>query len=115
MITSHAQQDKHFSMFQHTQTQINPASAGYFEGDYRLFTNFRNQWMSASDNPFRTISAAFDTRFKTSKGLVGTGINFYNDLSGDALYSVNQITIPVNYSINLSEFSELSFGISPFG
>jgi type IX secretion system PorP/SprF family membrane protein len=113
MITSHAQQDKQFSMFQHTKSQVNPAAAGFFEGDYQLFTNFRNQWMSVSDNPFRTISAAFDTRFKAGNGLIGTGINFYNDLSGDALYSVNQITIPVNYAVTLSEFSELSFGISP--
>lgn len=113
MVMSHAQQDKHFSMFQQTRSQINPASAGFFEGDYQLFTNFRNQWMSASDNPFRTISATFDTRLSTSKGKIGTGINFYNDLSGDALYSVNQITVPINYAINLSQFSEISFGISP--
>jgi type IX secretion system PorP/SprF family membrane protein len=113
VLSLQAQQDKHFSMFQHTKSQINPATAGFFEGDYQLFTNFRNQWMSLSSNPFRTISAAFDTRFETSKGLVGCGINFYNDLSGDALYSVNQITIPLNYAVSLNRTSKLSFGLSP--
>jgi len=113
VLSLQAQQDKHFSMFQHTKSQINPATAGFFEGEYQLFTNFRNQWTPLSDNPFRTISAAFDTRFQAGNGLFGAGINFYNDLSGDALYSVNQITVPLNYAVSLNETSKLSFGLSP--
>jgi len=113
-ITSlQAQQDKQFSMFQYTKSQINPATAGFFEGDYQLFTNFRNQWLTLSDNPFRTISAAFDTRFEAGNGLLGVGINFYNDVSGDALYTVNQITIPINYAISLNKLTKLSFGLAP--
>lgn len=108
-----AQQDKQFSMFQHTKSQINPATAGFFEGKYQLFTNFRNQWLTLSDNPYRTISAAFDSRFKAGNGLLGYGINFYNDVSGDALYSVNQITVPISYAVTLNEHSKLSFGLSP--
>jgi len=113
ILSSHAQQDKHFSMFQYTKSQTNPATAGFFEGKYQLFTNFRNQWSGLSDNPFRTISAAFDTRFEVGNGLLGCGLNFYNDVSGDALYSVNQITVPINYAVSINRRTKLSFGISP--
>ena len=110
LYSVHAQQDKHFSMFQHTKTQINPATTGFFEGDYQLFTNFRNQWTTVSDNPFRTTSAAFDTRFDVGNGLLGGGVIFYNDASGDALYSVNQIIVPVSYAVSLNRTTKLSFG-----
>jgi len=100
-------------MFQYTKSQTNPATAGFFEGKYQLFTNFRNQWSGLSDNPFRTISAAFDTRFEVGNGLLGCGLNFYNDVSGDALYSVNQITVPINYAVSINRRTKLSFGISP--
>ena len=113
MTTIHAQQDKHFSMFQYSKSQINPAAAGFFEGDYQLFTNFRNQWMTVSDNPFRTISAAFDTRFEAGNGHIGAGLNFHNDLSGDALYSVTQISLPINYNVSLNRTTNLAFGLAP--
>ncbi len=108
-----AQQDKHFSMFYASKSQINPASAGFFEGDFQLFTNYRNQWSKVSDNPYNTISAAFDTRIEAGNGFIGTGINFYNDKSGVTQYSVNQISVPVNYAISLNRTSHLSFGLSP--
>ncbi len=108
-----AQQDKHFSMFYASKSQINPASAGFFEGDFHLFTNFRNQWTKVSDNPFRTISGAFDTRFEAGNGFVGTGINFYNDMAGASNYTVTQVIVPINYAIKLNSASHLSFGLAP--
>jgi len=108
-----AQQDKHFSMFYASKVQSNPAAAGFFEGDYQLFTNYRNQWSAISDNPYKTISASFDTRFVAGNGFVGTGINFYNDVSGDAKYTVNQITAPINYAIELNKDNHLSIGLAP--
>lgn len=110
---ANAQQDKHFSMFQISKVQSNPAAAGFFEGDYQLFTNYRNQWMTISDNPFTTISASFDTRINASNGFIGTGINFYNDISGDARYMVNQVTVPVNYAIEINKHNRLSLGLAP--
>lgn len=108
-----AQQDKHFSMFYASKVQSNPAAAGFFEGDYQLFTNYRNQWSAISDNPYNTISASFDTRFDVGNGFIGTGINFYNDVSGDARYTVNQITVPINYAIEINRDNRLSIGLAP--
>lgn len=111
--TLYAQQDKHFSMFYTSKVQSNPAAAGFFEGDFQVFTNYRNQWSAISDNPYNTISASFDTRFEIGNGFLGTGINFYNDVSGDSKYKVSQITIPINYAIALTKTNYLSLGISP--
>ena len=108
-----AQQDKHFSMFSTSKVQSNPAAAGFFDGDYQLFTNYRNQWSAVSDNPFNTISASFDTKFDAGNGFIGTGINFYNDVSGDARYTVNQITVPITYAIELNRENNLSIGLAP--
>ncbi|HIP36393.1 MAG TPA: type IX secretion system membrane protein PorP/SprF [Crocinitomix sp.] len=113
VINISAQQDKHFSMFYASKSQINPASAGFFEGDFQLFTNFRNQWTKVSDNPFRTFSGAFDTRIEAGNGFLGTGINFYNDVSGDTKYTVTQVIVPINYAIKLNRTSHLSFGLAP--
>jgi len=108
-----AQQDKHFSMFATSKVQSNPAAAGFFHGDYQFFTNFRNQWAGVSDQAFNTISASFDTRFETGNGFIGTGINFYNDVAGDSKYTVTQITIPINYAIELSRTNRIAIGLAP--
>jgi type IX secretion system PorP/SprF family membrane protein len=108
-----AQQDKHFSMFYASKSQINPATAGFFEGDFQLFTNYRNQWTKVSDNPYRTFSGAFDTRFDAGNGFIGTGISFYNDMAGASNYSITQIMVPINYAISLNRTSHLSFGLAP--
>jgi len=113
MYSASAQQDKHFSMFSETKVLTNPATAGFFEGDYQLFTNYRNQWSGVSENPFNTISASFDTRFEAGNGFIGTGINFYNDKSGDAKYAVTQITVPIDYAIKINRTNKLSFGLAP--
>ncbi|MGV6860246.1 MAG: PorP/SprF family type IX secretion system membrane protein [Putridiphycobacter sp.] len=113
VVNLSSQQDKHFSMFYASKSQINPASAGFFEGDYHLFTNYRNQWMKASDVPYTTFSGAFDTRFEAGNGFIGTGLNVYNDVAGATRYSVTQITVPINYAVSLSRTSHFSFGLSP--
>lgn len=108
-----AQQDKHFSMFAESPMYLNPASAGFSPGQLQLFTNFRMQWTSASDNPFRTISGSADWRMFDRGSFIGAGINFYNDVAGDGQYSINEITVPINYAIQLSKDNHLSIGLQP--
>lgn len=111
-----AQQEKHFSMFFMNQAQFNPAAAGHFGGDIRLFTNFRTQWFTIPNQAFRTISASLDGRLlekKLNNGFIGAGVNFVNDVSGDGKYTVNHITIPLNYSIELNRTTYLSLGVQP--
>lgn len=111
---SYSQQDTHFSMFYASKSLYNPGAAGFFKGTYQGFANYRQQYRNASDKPYQTISAAFDTRFFESRsGFLGFGVNFYTDGSGDGKYTVNQVAVPINYAIKLNQFNHLSLGISP--
>ncbi len=111
-----AQQDRHFSMFFANPVQSNPAAAGHFGGDIQLFTNFRTQWFTVTENPFRSFSASVDGKLlnqQLNNGFIGAGINFFNDISGDSRYAMNIISVPINYSIELNKTSYLSVGIQP--
>lgn len=111
-----AQQDKHYSMFFENPVQLNPGAAGHNPGGMSFFTNFRTQWFTLSNSSFRSISASFDTKLfegSLSNGFIGAGINFVNDVSGDARYSLNVISIPLNYSIKVGPKSYLAVGLQP--
>lgn len=113
-----AQQDKHFSMFNESPVFLNPATAGFSAEQLQLFTNYRSQWLTVSDQPYRTISAGVDFRMldpEASKmtNFMGAGINFYNDKSGISGYTTNIITFPINYALQVGEADHLSFGLQP--
>lgn len=109
-----SQQDQHFSMFTESPVYINPATAGFTPGDLQLFTNYRLQWTTASDNPYRTISASADWRmFDYGASHMGAGINFFNDAAGETKYQTNVIALPVNYVVMLDRNNFLSFGLQP--
>lgn len=58
-------QDPHFSQYFASPLSLNPAMTGYFYGEHRLTTNFRNQWWSAGA-PFMTNTISFDTKLNQS-------------------------------------------------
>lgn len=108
------QQDQHFSMFTESQVYINPAVAGFTPGDLQLFTNYRLQWSTVSDNPYRTISAAADWRmFDQGGSYMGTGLTFYNDVAGLSNYTTNVIALPINYALQVDRNHFISFGLQP--
>jgi type IX secretion system PorP/SprF family membrane protein len=114
IFCSFGQTDQHFSMFAESPVYLNPATAGFTPGDLQLFTNYRLQWSTVSDNPYRTISASADWRFFDQGGsFMGAGLNFYNDLAGVAKYQTNVISLPLNYAIQLDKNNHLSIGLQP--
>jgi type IX secretion system PorP/SprF family membrane protein len=111
-----AQMDKHFSMFFANPVQLNPGSAGHGDGDIGVFTNYRSQWFSISDNPFRSFSASVDGRLfeqNLNNGFFGAGINFYHDQTGDSQYQQNIVSFPINYSLEVNKYSYLALGVQP--
>ncbi len=79
-------QDLHFSQYFNAPLLVNPANTGFIpEGDYRLGINYRTQWASISDNPYKTMSAygdiqLFGNRFEN--GWVGVGGAILRDVAG---------------------------------
>jgi type IX secretion system PorP/SprF family membrane protein len=112
-VSVSAQQDKHFSMFAESPVFLNPAAAGFFPGGMQLFTNFRMQWIPVSATPYRTISAGADWRMFDNGSFMGAGVNFYNDFSGDSKYLINEVTMPINYAIEIARDNHLAVGLQP--
>ncbi|MCB9224681.1 MAG: PorP/SprF family type IX secretion system membrane protein [Crocinitomicaceae bacterium] len=109
-----AQQDKHFSMFAESPVYLNPATAGFAPGKMQLFTNYRMQWLTISDNPYNTISASADGRlFDNGNNFLGVGVNFYNDVAGDAQFKTNEITVPINYALSVGKTHRIALGLQP--
>ena len=109
-------QDIHYSQFNASPQNLNPAQTGLFKGDWRFVGNFRSQW-SAIPVPYRTFSIATDTRLKTKleKDVPAAGILINTDKSGDSKFTTTQIFLSGAYIKKLNKDSThfLSVGIQP--
>ena len=79
--TSIQGQDAHFSQFNFTPLQVNPANAGDFNGCYRIHSTYRNQWNSVT-TPYTTYLISFDEPIRTksySENKFGIGVILMND------------------------------------
>ena len=66
-------QDIHFSQFDETQLQLNPADAGV-QHDVRVVTNYKNQWQTVG-SPYKTFALAGDVRLlRDKKHHLGLGL-----------------------------------------
>ena len=108
-------QDIHFTQFNNSPLNLNPANAGVFFGDYRINLTNRNQWRSVTA-PYQTFSASFDSKLllrKYKKDFLSGGIIFYRDKAGDAGFGTSQANIILSYTKGIDELSKqfLTFGI----
>src|SRR5215212_4876410 len=54
-------QDPAFSQFFSSPLNINPALTGNINGDWRIISNFRDQWIGPA-SPYTTGTASYDTK-----------------------------------------------------
>ena len=79
-------QDLHFSQYFNAPLLVNPANTGFEpDADWRIGTNYRNQWASLTSDPYKTMSAwgdaqLFNNRF--DNGWVGVGGAILRDVAG---------------------------------
>ena len=59
-------QDPHFSQYFSSPLTLSPAMTGYFHGDGRLSTNFRQQWWAVGA-PFTTNTFSYDAKLMQTK------------------------------------------------
>lgn len=109
-------QDIHYSQFNSSPQNLNPAQTGVFDGDWRFVGNHRSQW-SAIPVPYKTYSIAADTRLKKKikGGLPGLGILINTDKAGDSKFSTTQLAFSANYIKQLTDDSThfISVGVQP--
>jgi type IX secretion system PorP/SprF family membrane protein len=97
-------QDIHFSQFQHAPFNLNPASAGQFNGDYRFIGNQRTQWRSVTV-PYVTFGGSVDARGVAGQENLAGAFSLYHDKAGDSQFSTLQSNIALAYLFSLSEDS----------
>ncbi len=111
---SHAQ-DLHFSQFYAAPLTLNPAQTGFFDGQYRIGANYRNQWRSLPV-PFNTASVFADFgllkgKFKSGDWL-GVGILLAHDQAGDGELTTTQFMVSAAFHKSLgTEKVFLSLGV----
>lgn len=102
-------QDIHFSQYNGSVLNANPAFTGFFDGDYRVGAIYRSQWQSVPVS-YSTFSAFGDTKLKIDKlksDRIGVGILFNNDKAGYANYAINQLYLSASYMHKLNKDSTL--------
>ena len=103
-------QDIHFSQFDETYLQLNPADAGV-QHDIRAVFNYKNQWQSVA-SPYKTFDFSGDMRLlKSKKNHIGIGIDFFSDKAGDANMATTQANFHLSGIIKLTNNSLLSGGL----
>lgn len=110
-------QDIHFSQFNTTPLNLNPANTGFFNGTHRLMINHRSQWSSVTI-PYSTFSAGFDMHLLTRKfrqDIFGAGVVINRDKAGDSEFGTTQVNISFSYikALNKRNNHFLSIGIQP--
>lgn len=107
-------QDIHFSHFNFSPLNQNPANTNLFNGDYRFVGNYKNQWPTVPVK-FNTFSASAEMNFVTlsNNDRVGGGLLFYFDRVGDSRFTSLNTALSFSYTYNFGKRSEhaLVYGI----
>ena len=93
-------QDLHHSQFWMNPIAINPASAGFFNGDFRAGTAYRNQWLAVTV-PYQTFGLWADApvvKRMVQQDIVGAGVLLDADRAGDSKYSTLQANAMLSYA-----------------
>ena len=106
-------QDIHFSNWQMSPLNLNPANTGLFEGDGRIIFNYRNQWKSLPV-PYNTYSFGADFNLKKSffkQTQQAIGVLFNQDVSGDGRYQITDLKVPFNHKFSFKRDSGLTVAL----
>ena len=106
-------QDPHFSQFFASPQFTNPALVGIGSGNWRVMSNYRNQWGDAG-TAFNTKTFAGDITF-SRKNLednhFGLGLTFMTDESLQGAFKSTYASSSVAYQVKLDEYHRLGLGV----
>lgn len=107
-------QDIHFSQFNFSPLNQNPANTNLFDGDYRFVANYRNQWPSVPVR-YNTFSISGEMNCYTLKNndRVGVGLVIFYDRAGDSRFTSVNTAISVSYIkvLDKKQHHQLSGGV----
>ena len=102
-------QDVHFTQFDASPMNLNPANTGNYDGFWRFSGNFRTQWRVLGE-PFQTSSIGFDKSGKRKGGKFSYGVYILGDASGETNLSTSRYY--ANLAVHIGdEENKWHFGI----
>jgi type IX secretion system PorP/SprF family membrane protein len=110
-IASQAQQDAQYTQYMYNTMSVNPAYAGS-RGQLSLAALYRSQWAGLDGAP-ETFTVNFHTPIRDSR--VGYGVSVVHDNIGDGVVQETYLDAVVSYTVDVSEFAKLSFGLKAGG
>jgi len=109
-------QDLHFSQFQNSPLNHNPALTGIFNGDQRIAANYRRQWFDVPVD-YLTFSGSYDMKFRAdgARSFWSAGAVFNYDRAGDARLATAFIGLNGSYTFGFTPGVLLTAGASVGG
>lgn len=115
LLSNTKAQDVHFSQFAMSPLLLNPALAGFNNGDVRVYANFRTQWNTiAGGNAYRTFAGGADMAIgkeARSGSFAGLGVSFFSDQAGVAGFQTNRVDLTLAYHIMLNRHRNTSLSL----
>lgn len=109
-------QDIHFSQSNMTPLLLNPALTGMYDGNQRVFLNYKNQWkgMGMPGATYNTGMFSFDTHVLKKKwhnGYLGAGLNAFKDVAGELKMGTTQLNISISGIVFINKQQLISGGL----
>ena len=104
---THAQQDAQYTQYMYNTMTVNPAYAGS-RGQLSLAALYRAQWVGLDGAP-ETFTLNIHSPIRESR--VGWGVSVVNDNIGDGVVQETYLDAAFSYTIDVSAFGKLSFGL----
>ncbi|MBL0343089.1 MAG: PorP/SprF family type IX secretion system membrane protein [Bacteroidetes bacterium] len=105
-------QDIHYSQFEASPLNLNPAFTGLFNGDLRFVANHRRQWKSVT-TPYSTFSGSFDMALgglSSEKNRYSGGLLINKDQAGDSELGLFQAALSFSMIRSLDQESKHFLG-----
>jgi len=104
------------SLFYQTPAMFNVSTIATGAEDFGFCTAFKMQNLTMSGSPMRTNALIGEFKISDgpmSKNNFGIGFTMVNEQTGESKLMATEVNIPVNYTMQLNQFSKFSVGASP--
>ena len=95
-------QDFHMSQYEVASQYLNPALTGMYSGktsSYRIYSDYRTQWLSPSVKPYSSAFLAFDKPVRKRNNNFGLGACLVNDNAGNGFLNTFNLLLSGAYDI----------------
>jgi type IX secretion system PorP/SprF family membrane protein len=109
-------QDFHMSQYEVASQYLNPALTGMYSAktsNYRIYSDYRTQWLSSTVKPYNSAFLAFDKPWKHHNNNFGFGACIVNDNAGSGFLNTFNLLVSGAYDIMSSSHRQhlLSTGL----